>query len=132
MAQRPNAVALLLCEQTIVEEKTHNVTPINQFFRRRVAYFPSPPLTFTVFAILTDGQGRNAMKVQVTHLATMEDLYTRSWQMTFRDPLAQVRVMLRVRDCSFPAPGLYQVSLNGNNELIAQCTFQLLEAETES
>jgi hypothetical protein len=37
MPQRPNAVALLVCEQTIVQEKTHNVTLVNHFSRRRMA-----------------------------------------------------------------------------------------------
>jgi hypothetical protein len=38
-------------KRTIVEERTRNVTPVNQFTRWRVEAFPSPPQRFSVAEI---------------------------------------------------------------------------------
>ena len=53
----PSSVGLFLCERTITEEHTHNLTAVNQFSRWRVETFPSPPQRFSVFALLTGGLG---------------------------------------------------------------------------
>ena len=57
MKQRPVAIGILVCEYVIVEEKTHNVTPVNCFTRRAFDHYPTKPLTFVVAAFLTDGLG---------------------------------------------------------------------------
>ena len=41
MAKVPIAISLSLCEQVVVEERTHNVTLVNCFMRRTLDHFPS-------------------------------------------------------------------------------------------
>ena len=56
MNHRPVAIGLLLCEQVIVEEGTHNVTPVNCFNVRELEEFPAE-ISFCVLAWLTDASG---------------------------------------------------------------------------
>jgi hypothetical protein len=68
MVQRPNVVGLLVCEKTIVEENTRNITTVNHFTRLRVDSFPSPPQRFTVYSVLTDGLGEVGLVLRVVRL----------------------------------------------------------------
>src|SRR5437867_3261728 len=62
---RPFARGLMLCERVIVEEGTHNVSPVNSFTRRNVERIPSPPLEFDVFASLAEGRGTITMTFRI-------------------------------------------------------------------
>jgi hypothetical protein len=130
MIRRPIAVGLLLCQEVIVEERTRNVTLVNSFGRLGLKTFPSPPQQFTVQAVLADGLGEVRFELVISSLDNLEPIYTRSWRTTFTDPLREVRHLIRVGSCSFPAPGRYQVGLLAENEPVAQCllTIDPLEA----
>ncbi len=65
MAQIPTVIGLLLCEQAIIEERTHNVTLVNCFTQYKVSLFPSERQRFAVFAVLTDGFGDIELKLVV-------------------------------------------------------------------
>jgi hypothetical protein len=132
MSQRPVAVGLLLCEQVIVEASTRNVTPVNCFHRRAVARFPSGPLPFVVFAILTDGLGQIPLELLIQRLDTLEQLYRYDFTCSFSDPLHEVRCMIRVLNCSFPVPGYYQVTLLAKKEIVGQRRFQITQTESHT
>jgi hypothetical protein len=127
MVQRPNAVGLIICRFVIVEEKTRNVTLVNSFQRLAVEEFPSLPTPFAVYAVLTDGLGDMSLDLIVSRNETLEAIYTRSFQMTFQDPLRQVRLTWQVRSCSFPAAGAYQFGLQAEGEPITQSVLQVME-----
>jgi hypothetical protein len=57
MTPDPTALALILCEQVIVDQQTNNPSPINIFTGRAVDKFPSEPQRFSVFGALTDSKG---------------------------------------------------------------------------
>jgi hypothetical protein len=118
-----------LSEGPIVEENTRNITTVNHFTRLRVESFPSPPQRFTVYSVLTDGLGEVGLVLRVVRLDTLEDVYYRSWSMAFRDPLDQVRLVLRVSACSLPVAGRYQVTLEADEDLIAQCVLTVSSLE---
>jgi hypothetical protein len=121
MSQRPAAIGLLVCEQVIIEEDTHNVTPVNCFAKRFLRQFPSEPVTFVVFALLNDGNGNVNLNVVVQRLdVTLEEIYRISAAAVFRDQLQEMRCVFRIRNFSFPSPGAYQVSLFADGEIIAQ------------
>jgi hypothetical protein len=126
MAQRPNACGLLLCEQVIIEEGTKNLTPVNCFTHRTVRQFPSQPFPFVVFAVLTDGFGKMPLEVAVQRLDNLDESYRRSGQIEFRTPLQQRPCIIRIRDCSFPVAGDYQVMLLVDHELVAQQRLRIL------
>src|ERR1700730_521828 len=111
MKQRPVAIGLLACEQIIIEERTRNVTPVNCFTRRAVEHFPSEEVPFVVFAVLTDGAGEMPLEVRISRLDTLEEIYVRSVSCNFANPLQEIRCIVRIRGCSFPVSGYYQILL---------------------
>src|SRR5437588_2389454 len=131
MIQRPTSVGLLLCEAAVIEEKTRNVTLVNQFTQLQFDAFPSVPRPFTVCSLLTDGLGEANLFLRIVTLDTLEDIYLRSWTMMFRNPLSQVRLLLRVRHCSFPLAGPYQFALEADGDMIAQCVLQVNSPEEQ-
>jgi hypothetical protein len=71
MLKTPNGVGLTLCQQLVVENKTHNVVLMKTFDRLGFATFPSPPGRIVLYAMLTDGLGDATMSVAVTRLDTL-------------------------------------------------------------
>src|SRR5262245_40606282 len=120
VAQRPSVIGLLLCEQAVVEEKTHNVTLVNCFTRLKVEQFPSEPRRFTVFAALTNGFGDVTLDVVVVRLDNDEEVLRQSRRLRFTDRLQEVRFLFRVTRCSFPVAGVYEVSLVADGESLAR------------
>ena len=129
MSQRPNVVGLILCRDYVIEEERRSVTLVRCLDRLALWEFPSPPQSFFVYTVLTDGQGELSFELSVTRLETLDDIYTRSWQSTFTDPLAKVHLRIRIRTCSFPQPGRYEVGLDVGEERVAQCVLQIAAAE---
>lgn len=125
MSQRPAAVGMLVCEQVILEEGTHNATPVNCFTHRTVRQFPSERLGFAVFAILSDGSGEIRLDLTIQRLDTLEELHERSVTASFKDQLQEISCVFRIRDFSFPIAGAYQVSLFADKELIALRRFRV-------
>ena len=119
MIPPPMALGLTLCEKAITEEGTKDVTLVSIFRKRLVERFPSPPQPFTAYAILTDGVGDGTMELVITNLETDEEIYARRFRVRFPDRLAELRLLLRVTRCSFPAPGQYQATLLVDGDWVA-------------
>jgi hypothetical protein len=121
MIQRPNAFGLWLCEDVLVEEHSKSITLIRAFDRLRVRAFPSRPVDFIAYAVLTDGLGPMTLTLGVSHADTLDEIYYRRAPLTLTDPLATTRIRFRVRSCSFPTPGRYEISRRADEELITYC-----------
>jgi hypothetical protein len=126
VAQRPVAIGLLLCEQIIVEEGTHNVTPVNCFRKWFVDSIPSEPVSLKVFALLTNGSGNVRVLVRVEALETGEVIYEQPLVGDFRDPLQEARCIWPFHGLSFRAAGCYDVVLLAEREVIAQRKLQII------
>ncbi len=125
--QRPNAVGLLLCRLVIVEEKTRNVSLANSFQQIAVESFPSGSLPFSVFTTLSDGMGETLLKLSVSRCDTLEEIYWRSLNIRFNNPLRQLQMWWRVQSCFFPIEGKYQFMLTADDDPIAQCTLKVIQ-----
>ena len=129
MSQRPNVVGLLICRDYIFEEDRRSVTLVRCLDRLSVREFPSSPQSFVIYTMLTDGLGELSFDLTVTRLETLDEIYSRSWNSTFTDPLAKVHLRIRVHSCSFPTPGRYEVALDVDEERVAQCVLQIAVEE---
>ena len=129
--QRPNAVGLILCRLVIVEEKTRNVTLANSFQQIAVESFPSDPVPMSVFTILSDGLGETLLELVVSRCDDLDEIYRRSFEVMFNDPLQQLRMWWQVQSCSFPVSGKYQFVLYADDEPITQCTLKVLQKEID-
>lgn len=129
MARTPTVLGLILCEKVIVEETTRNVTLVNCFKDRQAASFPTEPIPFVLFALLTNGQGRTTLQVNVDRMEDFERIYQRDVTGRFSDPTYVTRCILRVGDCSFPNPGTYQIVLQSGDDILAQRLLTIREEE---
>jgi hypothetical protein len=76
--------------------------------------------------MLTDGRGEVTLALDVSRIDTLDEIHTRSVPITFTDPLRQMRLWFRVRSCSFPEPGGYQVALFADGEVLTQCVLNII------
>jgi hypothetical protein len=103
---------------------------VNCFTHRTVEQFPSGSVPFVVFAILTDGLGEMSLEVRAPGFVG-GDLPNHAFRSVHES--SSVRpCTLRIRDCSFPVAGHYQVTLLAGNELVAQRKLVILEKEASS
>lgn len=130
MLQRPNAVGLTLCRMVLIEEHLRNVTLVSIFRRLEFEAFPATAEPFFAYAVLRDGLGDVKLDLVVSRSDTLEEVYTRSLQMQFEDPLQQFRLRWIVRSCEFPAAGTYQFELRASDETITQNVLEIMEKES--
>lgn len=126
MVQRPNTVGLMLCRKVVVvEAKTGNLTLEHVFERIKTDRFPSPPIHMMVYSVLTDGLGDFPLKLVVSRCDTLDEIYVRSLDVSFKDPRQHLRVLWTLRSCSFPVPGAYEFALQADGEPITQSIVQV-------
>jgi hypothetical protein len=129
MIPPPIAVGLTVCEKAIVEERTKNVSLINTFTKLNLERL-SAPSRFVAHAVLTDGLGTATIELRASRLDTNADIYTRRMRVEFADRLAEVSVLFRVNQCSFPAPGTYVLALLADGDWVAQRRLVVTEMES--
>jgi hypothetical protein len=120
MVPDPTALALILCEQVIVDQHSRNPSPINIFTGREVDQFPSDPQRFSVFAALTDSQGQGRLELRAIRLDTGDQFYSQGYPIQFPDRTMVVNVNIRIRNLRFPVPGVYEFLLLVDGSLVAQ------------
>jgi hypothetical protein len=128
MIHLPVAIGLTICEQVIVEEKTHNITLVNCLTRMRVREIPSEPHRLVVHARLTDGIGEGKISLEMVRLDTLDEISIQEAPAKFSHPLQEFRAVFRVA-ISFPVEGHYQFRLLMDGEMIAQRMFQVFIRE---
>jgi hypothetical protein len=125
MVPSPIAVGLTLCEQVIVEEGTQNISLINTFTVWPMSSFPSAYRPFCAYCVLLDGDGDGTIQLTIIQEDTEDVIYDVRHTVNFPSPLAEVRILFRVEDCSFPAPGRYYATLSVDGESVAQRRFEV-------
>src|SRR5262249_41141228 len=100
---------------------------INNFVSRQARAFPATEISFVVFAMITDGVGKMPLEVAILQLESMQEVIRRQRMIELKDQLQQVAVRFNIRDCVFPSPGIYEVSLFANQEFISRRRIQLNE-----
>jgi hypothetical protein len=120
MVPDPTALALLLCEQVIVDQHSRNPSPINIFTGLAVEQFPSDPQRFSVFAALTDSQGDGRLELRAIRLDTGDQFYGQQHPVHFPNRATVVNVNIRVRGVRFPVAGVYEFLLLIDGSLVAQ------------
>ena len=120
-------MALILCQQVIVEEGTKNVTLVNTFSRLKQKVFPTPPLSMLVYATLTDGLGAVPFSLVLSRLDSLENLKRWSITLHLTNPLLEYRLRWRLSAVQFPEPGRYGFALFADGDEIAQRVLQLTE-----
>jgi hypothetical protein len=127
MDEMPVLRQLLLCEKLIIERDTNNVSLINCHSIRRADRFPTPPIAFAVYGLLTDGHGSFTIQLEITRLDTGDLIFRCVFPMTFADRLRGTDFACRINDLTFPAAGKYEIVLSANQELLGITSIELQE-----
>jgi hypothetical protein len=90
---------------------------------------PPGTFSFAVFSILTNAEGEVSLELLVEGLDTLEEIYRRSVIYQVTSPLHDVRCLFRIKNCSFPSTGHYQVSLLADGEQVAQRKLRIIRKE---
>ena len=125
MISRPVAIGLTLCDYVIVEARTGKVSLIGTFKGIAAHQFPAGPQPFCVFAVLTDAVGDATIEIVISRLDTGEAIFENRTWLKFPDKLTEVEFFARLRQCSFPVAGTYQVTLLVDGEWVAQRRLQV-------
>jgi hypothetical protein len=115
----PVAVALMLCDQVIVDKDTNKPCLIGIFTGLAVQDFHEPQ-RFSAFATLTNGRGHVEVELAGYRLENGDQIYRQVYSVFFPDPLKVVNLNIRVRTVVFPAAGWYDFTLSVRGEPISQ------------
>jgi uncharacterized protein DUF6941 len=114
---------LIVCED--IPAHTHRISLINLF--RTIRSWSQPPFPFCyprffVYAQLTECRGVGEVRLEIEEEDTQTIIYqSASRRHNFgNDPLKVFDASFRIRDCVFPAAGLYLVQLCYNDIVIFQ------------
>jgi hypothetical protein len=79
MSQRPLAVALVLCEQVVVDDRTHRVTPVNCFTKWLIHGPLTEKQSFYAVAVFANGHGGIRARLEIERLDTAESIFRREF-----------------------------------------------------
>jgi hypothetical protein len=117
----PRVVGLVLCDHLHVDPAVGELSLIGVFQRLTFSTWPSPAQPFVAYALLYGGQGEGTIELVVTQLETERDIYTYKRWIAFPGQGLSVHLQVSVRQCAFPAPGRYAVTLRfDKNELTSR------------
>lgn len=103
----------------IVDKDTNKPCLIGVFTGLAVEDFATPQ-RFSAFTALTNGRGNQLIDFVGMRLDDGDQIYKRTYSVTFPDPLIVVNLSIRVRNIVFPEPGWYDFVLRAADEPIAQ------------
>lgn len=126
----PKCKALLLCERTIIEAGTGNVSIIGVFDAFILPSFPNRTRPFTAFLQLTDGIGRYDIIVEIHDLQRDEVLGRGSGLgLIWPDRLVKVNLMIPIPALPLTHPGSYDLVVIANGQEIERQKFEAKAAE---
>ena len=123
----PVPVALILCDDLIVQQNTDKITLVGIFDRLRATEFPSPPRSIHAFVSLIDSIGDVRLRLVCTKADSGEEVYALEGTAFFPDRLTTVNVHFTARNLQFPAPEVYYMQLYGDGVFIAERKLTVVE-----
>lgn len=127
----PRVPAMMICDH--IEESDDEIGVYHLVGVRsslHVPVFPALCPRLGVFVQMSGHRGEAPCSVRIRQEATDDAIYqTKSKLISFLDPTLVVPVVYRLRNCIFPAPGLYFIEILHEKKLIGERRFQLRQEE---
>jgi hypothetical protein len=126
----PVARSLILCTDVLPgpQPNTFHFIAVGNAVRPKTAY-PGRIDQLCVVVQLTDGRGSVPMVVRVVNPDTEEEIMrTAEHGVLFPSRHSVVWGLFRLRNCTYPSPGVYWVELYAHGQLLTDTVLHLLEA----
>ena len=123
--EKPEALALIICDQLITDERTKKKTLVGIFNNLRVNSLPATHPEMIVFVSVRGGQGRYEAELKLCHQATDSPAIKVGGEIQFRDPFHVIEVAYRLRGVPFSLQGAHCFEFYCNGELILSRPFNV-------
>lgn len=128
----PFAVALLLCDDVIVDERTKKKTLVGVFDQVLAADFPIDHRPITIYAKLKDAEGQYRFRVDCVQVGTDEafgriDL----GPVTIPNRLAITELVLGSLGLRIPKAGAYEFRIWANDRYVGRVAFEARRIPSE-
>ena len=121
---------MTLCDYVIVEERTKKLSMIGTFWSMAVDDgFPCRPPPFSAVCLLTGGLGRHPITLKVLREEGIEldDIFSKTGPIEFRDRFQPVYYTMRFQSLEFPEPGHYLFELSIGETELARSTLRVYD-----
>lgn len=116
--EKPLALALIICDQIIVEEKTGKKTLIGIFNQIKVRQLPAVHRRMVVFVSVTGGRGDYDAKLRLSRDDQSNPEFELDAKITIPQPISVVEISFILENLHFTATGLYRFEFLCDDELI--------------
>jgi hypothetical protein len=127
MPKAPEPVALVLCEKMHIDPQAGKMSLVGVFQGLRFPSFPTPVQRFTAYAALHGGEGEGTMQLTIAKADTEVEVHNSTKWRGFADPDLITMYEGIVKDCVFPAPGRYIVTLRFDGDILTQRVLDILQ-----
>ncbi len=117
----PRVQAMMVCDEVDKSAQEHGVYHLTGV--RHALALPSFPATrsMRVFLHMSGHQGEALCHIEVFQMITDATIFqTKTKTVAFQGPTAVVPVGFRLRDCVFPAKGVYIVEILADNKVVGE------------
>src|SRR5690242_10792688 len=118
----PTLLALLLCDSVIQDAQTTKKSLIGIFTELNALGFPTV-MNVSVFARLTDAEGRYRFRIDVVNLNENKALVSLpTSDLQAADQLTFLELVMQIQGLIIPSPGKYEFQVWGNDVYLGRTT----------
>jgi hypothetical protein len=127
----PRVQAMVLCdalEESAQESGVFHLSGVRSTIEGPLFPYSRPRLC--VYLQVSGHAGQVPCRIEITRTETDEVIYrTAPREISFEGPMSVVPVVFRLRNCGFPAPGVYYVQIYCESKLIGERPLHLVLGE---
>lgn len=121
----PQCLAMILCDQIIVEQGTNKHVLIGTFSQISVAKLPAVHPAMWVFIALTEGRGEYNGLLKLLHAETNQVLFEAAGPLGFENPLQVLEIRMLIPPIRFEEPGVHCLDLYVDGAQVMSRRFSL-------
>ena len=126
----PVPKALLLCDSVVVDERSKKTTLVGIFDRIFIRKFPGSHGPLTIYARLTDAEGRYELRIDYVQVKTDKLLaQAKLPALEIPDRLKEHEVIIEPPPVQIPEPGQYEFRLWANERYVGRVKFEAFGSE---
>jgi hypothetical protein len=123
VAQTPEVLAMILCDQVITDVDTNKKSLIGLFDQVEALSLPCVVHELHVYLSLTNGHGKLAAAIACVTVDEGEELFHGETQVAFADPLQVVELHFVFPNARFPRAGEYRFQFSADHQILLERRF---------